>query len=169
MSTEIAKQEKPKSIVAQQLDAQQASLGAEVAMKALKLVQPMIESVSNELESTLGDNETLIVIRRSSLNAPATILMIDTSKDFMICGAQSNHTTSDIERNKYIKQQRDNGLIDDETWSRMNTCDNKSLFRGAINPETRRPYAIKQFYIIRDFVDALLTGRMKDITDKLMK
>lgn len=159
---------KTQSSVAATLDYQETTLKAQVAMKALKLVQPMIESVSTELENTLGDNETTIVIRRSSNTKSATILMLDNKEDYTLCGSSANRTTSNRERDKYIKQQRDAGNIDDETWARMNIVDNTPVFRGEINPDTKRPRAIKQFYVIRDFVDALLTGRMEDITKKLM-
>lgn len=166
MANEIVKS---KSSVANVLEHQQQSLGAEVAMKALTLVQPMIESVSKELTDTLGDNETTIVIRCSKRGQPATILFLDTKEDFTIQGARANHTTSNIARDAFIKQQRDAGNIDDEQWARMNVCDNTPVFRGEIDAQTKRPRAIKQFYVIRDFVDALLTGRVQDIANKIMK
>lgn len=169
MSKEIAKQDESKSQIANALDYQQASLGAEVAMKALKLVQPMIASVSNELEESLGNNETTIVIRRSSNSKSATILMLDNTCDYTLCGAGANKTTANRARDMFIKQQRDIGNISDEQWEIMNSCDNTPVFRGEMNPDTKRPRAIKQFYVIRDFVDALLTGRMQDITQKLIK
>lgn len=136
-STDLSKPDKPNTQIARALERQEATLTQEVALKALKLVEPMIESVSNELTNTLGDNETIILIRVSKRGAPATIVMLDTAEDFTIKGAKAN-----------------NG---------------KFLFTGAGNPETKKLKAVKKFYIIREFVDMLLTGRMNDLTKKLME
>lgn len=167
--TEIATIEKPKSSVAAALERQELSLGQEVAMKALKLVQPMIESVSKELTDSLGDNETIIVIKVTAAGKPATITMLDTKEDFTIQGAKANKSQSNKLRDAYIKQMNKEGKLSDEDYQRMNISEDKFLFTGEQDPITKKPKARKQFYVIRDFVDALLTGRMENITKQLMK
>lgn len=170
MSTEIAKTEKKEmSQVAKALQQQEMSMGSEIAMQALKLVEPMIESVATELENTLGDNETIIVIRRSKITADATIVMLNTAEDFTIQGAKANRTKSNKERDKYLKKLHEEGKISEEDWALMNTDDLVPVFKGEMNPATKKPFAIKQFYVIREFVTALLSGRMEDITKQLMK
>lgn len=124
---------KEQSQVAKALQQQETSLGQEVAMKALHLVKPMIKSVADELSSMLGDNEKIIVIRKTKAGSPVSILILDTKEDFIIQGGE------------------------------------KFLFTGAPEPGTKRPKAIKKFYIAEEFVDMLLTGRMQDMTEKLMK
>jgi hypothetical protein len=131
------KEKKEMSIVGKQLAKQESELGANVAMQALKLVQPMIKSVSKELTDTLGDNETIIVIRVQKAGGPASILMLDTAEDFTIQGAKA-------------------------------TKEGKFSFTGEALPGTKKPKAIKRFYIVEEFVDLLLTGRMKELTEKLM-
>lgn len=169
MSKELTTTDKPNTQIAKQLDAHELSLGQEVAMKALKLVQPMIESVSKELTDSLGDNETIIVIKVTGAGKPATITMLDTSEDFTIQGKKANKTTANIARDNYIREQYKAGNISDEDFARMNINDNKFVFTGEQDPVTKKPKARKQFYVIRDFVDALLTGRMENITKQLMK
>lgn len=144
MSTELTKTDANKltivkndNAVSRALNRQEADLGQHVAMKALKLVEPMIASVSDELTNTLGDNETIIVIRVVKRGSPATILMLDTSEDFTIKGAKANG--------------------------------GKFLFTGEADGVTKKPRAVKRHYVIREFVDMLLTGRMQELTEKLMK
>lgn len=168
-NTSVATIEKPKSSVALALERQELSLGQEVAMRALKLVQPMIESVSKELTDSLGDNETIIVIKVTAAGKPATITMLDTKEDFTIQGAKANRQTSSRLRDAYIKQMHAEGKLSDEEYQKMNMTDGKFLFTGEQDPVTKKPKARKQFYVIRDFVDALLTGRMENITKQLMK
>lgn len=119
------------------LDSQEQSLGQHVAMRALDLVKPMIKPVSEELSKLLGDNESIIVIRKTNKDSPVSILVLDTSEDFIIQG-----------------KKRNNG---------------KFLFTGEAEPGTKKPKAIKKFYIAEEFVDMLLTGRMQEMTEKLMK
>lgn len=157
------------SQVERALQQQELSLGQEVAMKALKLVQPMIESVSKELTDSLGDNETIIVIKVTGAGKPATITMLDTAEDFTIQGKKANRTTANKARDNYIREQHKAGNISDEDFARMNINDNTFVFTGEQDPITKKPKARKQFYVIRDFVDALLTGRMENITKQLMK
>lgn len=159
---------KPESQIAKQLNQHELSLGQEVAMRALKLVQPMIESVSKELTDSLGDNETIIVIKVTGAGKPATITMLDTAEDFTIQGKKANRTTANIARDAYIREQYKQGKISEEDYAKMNISDNKFLFTGEQDPVTKKPKARKQFYVIRDFVDALLTGRMENITKQLM-
>ena len=130
-------EKKPQTQVGKILAKQESDLGMTVAMQALKLVQPMIKSVSNELTSTLGDNEIIIVIRVQKLGSPASILMLDTKQDFTIQGAKGSP-------------------------------DGKFSFTGEVLPGTKKPIAIKKYYIVEEFVDLLLTGRMKELTEKLM-
>lgn len=158
-----------KSSVALALEKQELSLGQEVAFRALKLVQPMIESVSKELTDSLGDNETIIVIKVTGAGKPATITMLDTSEDFTIQGAKANKSMSNKLRDAYIKQMNREGKLSDEQYQAMNISEDKFLFTGEQDPITKKPKARKQFYVIRDFVDALLTGRMENITKQLMK
>jgi hypothetical protein len=42
------------------------------------------------------------------------------------------------------------------------------LFTGEVIPGTKKPKAIKKYYIVEEFVDMLLTGRMQEMTEKLM-
>lgn len=130
--TSLVKQEK--SIAAQRLEYQQATLGQEVAMKALELVKPMIRDVVKQLSDTLGDNEQIIVIRKTKADSPVSIMVLDTKKEFIIEGGE------------------------------------KFRFTGKPSPENPKvPYAIKKFYIAEEFVDMLLTGRLTELTEKLMK
>lgn len=95
MSNEINKKEETQIVkkqdtqVARVLDNQETSLMQSVAIKALELVKPMISSVAAELSDTLGDNETIIVIRTTKKGAPTNIVMLDTSADFTIKGAKA--------------------------------------------------------------------------------
>lgn len=116
---------------------QEATLGHQVALRALEMVKPMISTVAQELSSMLGDNENIIVIRKTKAGSPVSILILDTAEDFIIQGKKSN-----------------NG---------------KFLFTGEADPGTNKPKAIKKFYIAEEFVDMLLTGRMTEMTEKLMK
>ena len=134
---EIAIVKKEETAVSKMLNQQQASLGQEVAMKALGLVKPMIASVAKELSDMLGDNERMIVIRKTNAGSKVSILILDTNEDFVIKGKKAN-----------------NGHF---------------LFDGELIPGTKRPIAIKNFYIAEEFVDMLLTGRMQEMTEKLMK
>lgn len=168
-NTSVATIEKPKSSVALALEKQELSLGQEVAMRALKLVQPMIESVSKELTDSLGDNETIIVIKVTGAGKPATITMLDTHEDFTIQGAKANKQTSNKLRDAYIKQMHHEGKLSDEQYQAMNISDNKFIFTGEQDPITKKPKARKQFYVIEAFVDALLTGKMENITKQLIK
>src|SRR5258705_9458456 len=77
---------KEESQVAKDLMQQEATLGQEVAMKALDLVKPMIKSVAEELSNTLGDNEKIIVIRKTKSGSPVSILVLNTKEDFIIQG-----------------------------------------------------------------------------------
>lgn len=77
--------------VGRALDNYQVTLGQEVAMKALNLVKPMIKSVAQELSDTLGDNEQIIVIRKTKAGSPVSILILDTKEDFTIKGCKANN------------------------------------------------------------------------------
>lgn len=125
---------KNQSIVAQRLEMTQTTLGQEVAMKALDLVKPMIRDVVKQLSDTLGDNEQIIVIRKTKADSPVSIMVLDTKKEFIIEGGE------------------------------------KFRFTGKPHPQNPKvPYAIKKFYIAEEFVDMLLTGRLQELTEKLMK
>lgn len=164
----VPTEKKELSIVEKQLARQEQSLTETVALKALELVKPMISSVSDELTNSLGDNETIIVIRVNKKGAPATILMLNTAEDFTIQGAKANHDTANVLKDKFIKRMLSEGHLLQEEYEAMKKSDNKPLFRGEVD-KTGKPKAIKKFYVIREFVDMLLTGRMKDLTEKLMK
>lgn len=168
--TGIAKTEKKEiSIVEKQLQSQETTLIQSVAMKALDLVKPMISSVSDELTNSLGDNEKLYLIKVNKLGAPATIYILDTQEDFTIHGAKANRDSANILKDQFIKKMLDEGRLSKEDYEKMKQSDNKFVFRGEIDKETKRPKAIKKFYVIREFVDMLLTGRMTEMTEKLMK
>lgn len=124
-----------KSQVALALEKQEETLGQHVAMKALNLVKPMIASVAKELSDMLGDNEKIIVIRKTKSDSPVSILILDTNENFIIKGKKGN--------------------------------DGKFLFTGEAEPGTKKPKAIKKFYIAEEFVSMLLEGRMQDMTKKL--
>ncbi len=128
---------KEETEVSKALKQQENVVGQQFAMKALNLVKPMIKSVSDELSNMLGDNEKIIIIRKTKSGSPTSILILDTAEDFIIQGKKGN-----------------NG---------------KFLFTGEPIPGTKRPKAIKNFYVAEEFVDMLLTGRMQDMTEKLMK
>lgn len=157
------------SIIGKQIASHEQTLTETVAVQALELVKPMISSVSDELTNSLGDNETMYVIRVSKKGSPATILMIDTSQDFTIQGAKANFTSANIAKDKFIKRMKEEGHLSDEEYQSMKVCDNKFVLRGNIDKDTKKPTYIKKFYVIREFVDMLLTGRMKDLTEKLMQ
>lgn len=133
----MSEEKKETNQVALALKQQEATLGQEVAMRALTLVKPMIKSVADELSAMLGDNEKIIIIRKTKQDSPVSILILDTKEDFTISGSKGN-----------------NG---------------KFIFTGEAEPGTKRPKAIKNFYIAEEFVDMLLTGRMQEMTEKLMK
>lgn len=108
------------------LQQQEDSIGQNVAMSALTLVKPMIKDVCKQLSDTLGDNDQIIVIRKTKGDSPVSILMLNTHEEFKIQG-------------------------------------------GKIFSFTGNKKAINKYYVAEEFVDMLLTGRMKDLTDKLMK
>lgn len=166
-----AKTEKKEiSIIGKQIASHEQNLTETVAMKALELVKPMISSVSEELTNSLGDNEVMYVIRVSKKGAPATILMVDTSQDFTIQGAKANFTSANIAKDNFIKKMLKEGHLSQEEYdTTMKKGDDKFVLRGQIDVNTKKPMYIRKFYVIREFVDMLLTGRMKDLTEKLMQ
>lgn len=120
--------------VAKMLNGHEALLGQEVAMKVLNLAKPMIKSVSEEISNMLGDNDKIIVIRKTKKDSSTSILILNTKEDFTIKGGEN------------------------------------FSFTGKAHPENPKiPAAIINFYIVEEFVDMLLTGKMQEITSKLMK
>lgn len=70
------------------IDMMQESTVRSFVEGALPAVLPMLEPLSQKLDEYLGDNEKIIIIRRSNSNSRATVLVLDTSKEFTVKGAE---------------------------------------------------------------------------------
>jgi len=102
------------------------TLQQQVAMKAIGLVKPMLEDCCGEISSYLGDNEKVILIRKTKKDSPVGILVLDSKSNFEIKGGNEFKFTGD-----------------------------KS--------------ALLKYYTAEEFVELLLTGRMKELTEKLLR
>lgn len=62
---------------------------------ALPAVLPMLKPLSEKLDGYLGNDEKIIIIRRNSDKSTASVLVLDTSKNFTIKGGKEKKFSMD--------------------------------------------------------------------------
>jgi len=102
------------------------TLQQQIAIKAIGLVKPMLQDCCGEISSYLGDNEKVILIRKTKKDSPVGILVLDSKANFEIKGGDVFSFTGD-------------------------------------------KAALLKYYTAEEFVELLLTGRLKELTEKLLR
>ena len=98
----------------------------QIAIKAISLVKPMLTDCCSEISNYLGDNDKVILIRKTKKESPVGILVLDSKGSFEIKGGDTFSFTGDKK-------------------------------------------ALLKYYTAEEFVEMLLTGQLKEMTEKLLK
>lgn len=125
--------------VADTLNFAEKKLNNDLAQKALGIVKPMITDSFNEVHSYVSDpgKEKIVLIQATSKLHPLSLIVLDKYADFTVKGAAAN-----------------NG---------------KFSFSGAsIDVDgKKRLQAILKYFTVEEFIELLLSGKMKELHEKL--
>ena len=92
----MAEEKKPVPIV----DMFQSDMMATIVEGLLPKIQPMIEPMKNKLAEYLGNNEKIIIVRRSNDKTEPSVMVLDTSKDFTIAGGANKKFSFALDEDK---------------------------------------------------------------------
>lgn len=78
------------------IDIMQEEMVGDFVHSILPKITPMLNPLSERLDSYLGNDEKIILIRRNSDKSSATVLVLDTTKDYTIKGGKEKKFTMDV-------------------------------------------------------------------------